>query len=628
MNRRITALVLATVLTAPTGLAIAQDDDRGFVQRTLEDSLSAEGRTVRITGFRGALSAQASLDELTVADDTGVWLTLRDATLDWRRAALLRGRVEVEELRAAEIILDRLPEPSPSTPNPEASGFSLPDLPVAINIGALTAERIEIAEDVLGQAATFSLDGAMQLADGEGDVRLEALRTDRTGDAFTIAGSFANQTRFLTLDLLLEENADGIVSNVLDLPGNPSLRLATQGEGPLEDFTATLDLSTDGADRLAGTFELTETDGTQNFGADVQGDIAPLFAPDYRDFFGNDIALTLTGRTLPEGGTVIPEFVLTAASIDLQGALSIGADGLPTEIDISGEIAARDGTPVRLPTTGAPTEVRQATLRVAFDAAAGQTWTAETVVTGFAQPGFRAEAATLSGTGRITREPERAVTADLTFVAEALDLSDATVEQALGEEVSGAVDIAWTAGAPMTLDNLSVQGESYALDGNAVVATIDGGLEITTALAATARDLSVFSGIADRALSGAVSADVAGTLTPLAGTFDLEFSGETQDVTVDQPEADRLLAGTATLEAALRRTTEGTFLDALRIDGDAAEITAQATLAGDNSTMAADLVLIDTAIIAEDVTGPAELTVTAAQTGPVWDMDGTLEAPD
>ena len=39
----------------------------------------------------------------------GVWLTLRDVVLDWNRSALLRRRVEVTELSAAEILLPRLP---------------------------------------------------------------------------------------------------------------------------------------------------------------------------------------------------------------------------------------------------------------------------------------------------------------------------------------------------------------------------------------------------------------------------------------------------------------------------------------------------------------------------------------
>lgn len=628
MKQRITALLVATALAAPTGLAIAQDDDRGLIQRTLEDSLSAEGRTVRVIGFEGALSAQASLDELTVADENGVWLTLRDATLDWQRTALLRGRVEVNELKAAEIILDRLPEPVSGAPDAEASGFSLPDLPVAINIGALTADRIEISSEVLGQDATFSLDGAMQLEGGEGEVQLEALRTDRGNDAFTISGSFANATEMLVLNLLLEENADGIVSNLLGLPGAPSLRLATKGEGPLSDFAASLELATDGEDRLTGAFSLTEIDAVQTFGADVRGDIAPLFAPDYQAFFGNDIALTLNGRSLPEGGTEIPAFTLNAAAIDLSGALIIGADGLPLEIDIDGLIAAPDGTPVLLPTGGTPTEVERAELTVSFDAAAGDSWTGETIVTGLSQPGFSAEAATLSATGQITRDRAPGVTADLTFLAEALDLSDASAEAALGEEVSGEVTIAWQQDTPITLSDLRVAGETYDLTGNAQIEALDGAIDITTDLAAAARDLSVFSGIAGRSLGGAITADVAGTLSPIAGTFNIALAGETLDITVDQAEANRLLAGTATLEATLRRTTAGTFLDALRIDGDAAQIRASAQLAGDDSRATADLTLIDTGVIAEDLDGPAQLNVTAVQTGPVWDIDGTLNAPD
>ena len=101
--RRILAIAgLAAVLCVP---AVAQDDDGGgFIERKLEELLSGAGRDVQVTGFAGALSSQATLDTLTISDDEGVWLTLSDVSLNWNRSALLRGRVEVTELTAAEII--------------------------------------------------------------------------------------------------------------------------------------------------------------------------------------------------------------------------------------------------------------------------------------------------------------------------------------------------------------------------------------------------------------------------------------------------------------------------------------------------------------------------------------------
>ena len=113
-------------------VVLAQDDDRTFLEGLLEDNLSDAGRDVRVIGFAGALSSRATMQQMTIADDQGVWLTLNNAVLDWNRGALVRGRLEVNQLTAEELIVTRLP---PSTggadlPTPEATGFALPDLPI------------------------------------------------------------------------------------------------------------------------------------------------------------------------------------------------------------------------------------------------------------------------------------------------------------------------------------------------------------------------------------------------------------------------------------------------------------------------------------------------------------------
>ena len=149
MMKRLFALVLCLLPMA----AIAQEDDKSYLAGLLEGYLSDAGRAVTITGFEGALSSRATLQEMTIADDAGVWLTLRDVSLDWSRAALLRGEVSVNELTAGEIIVARPPETatSDSLPAAEASGFALPDLPVSINIGKLAATRIELGAPLLGE---------------------------------------------------------------------------------------------------------------------------------------------------------------------------------------------------------------------------------------------------------------------------------------------------------------------------------------------------------------------------------------------------------------------------------------------------------------------------------------------
>ena len=108
-------LLIATCLIP--GLAWAQEDDRDYLTAFLEDTLSDAGRQVTVTGFEGALSSRATMASLTIADDKGVWITLNGVVLDWSRSALLRGVVDVAELSAREIVLERVPEAGESAPS-------------------------------------------------------------------------------------------------------------------------------------------------------------------------------------------------------------------------------------------------------------------------------------------------------------------------------------------------------------------------------------------------------------------------------------------------------------------------------------------------------------------------------
>ena len=117
------------------GLAQAQDttpqDDRGYLQSLIEDNLSTEDTQVRIEGFNGSLFAASSIDQLTISDADGIWLTMTGMKLDWSRAALLSRRLEVTELSVQDIVLDRLPPGKSAPPSAEAKPFKLPELPTS-----------------------------------------------------------------------------------------------------------------------------------------------------------------------------------------------------------------------------------------------------------------------------------------------------------------------------------------------------------------------------------------------------------------------------------------------------------------------------------------------------------------
>ncbi len=254
MTARFVQIAALALLLALPHSAAAQDD-RGLLQGFIEDNLSTEGREVRIEGFAGALSSEASLDLLTIADEDGIWLTLKDVTLDWSRLALLRGRLEVTKLSAGEILVPRLPKPQEGVeiPDAEATGFSLPDLPVAINVEEIAATKIVLGAPLLGEEVSLSLAGSLQLDDGVGNAKLDVTRLDRDADKVVLDVSYSNADHRLGIDLTVTEDEGGLASTLMGIPGAPSLKLTVLGDAPLEDFTAEIGLDTDGERRIGGT---------------------------------------------------------------------------------------------------------------------------------------------------------------------------------------------------------------------------------------------------------------------------------------------------------------------------------------------------------------------------------------
>ncbi|EPX84686.1 hypothetical protein ruthe_02046 [Rubellimicrobium thermophilum DSM 16684] len=120
MRRFLPALPLLLLLAAPLAAQTPaeQDRDRGFLTGLIEDALSSSARSVVIEGFEGALSSRASVESLIIADREGVWFRAEDLVLDWNRSALLRGRIEVQELSAGRIEIIRPPLPDPALPRP------------------------------------------------------------------------------------------------------------------------------------------------------------------------------------------------------------------------------------------------------------------------------------------------------------------------------------------------------------------------------------------------------------------------------------------------------------------------------------------------------------------------------
>jgi translocation and assembly module TamB len=631
--RRITAYLLAAALAVwPLTLSAQGDqsrEDASFLERQIESLLSGEDRDVVIEGFQGLLGGQATFERLTISDRDGVWLTVLRGELDWSRLALLRRRLEVNRLSAEVIDFARPPAPSQTPPSPEASsGFSLPDLPVAVRINELSVDRLTLGEPLFGQAAELSLTGSAVLDGGVGQVSLTADRLDGDGQ-FRLAAGYTNETDTLDVSLVVDEAEDGVVVNLLDIPDLPSLRLVVEGSGPLSDFDADIVLSTDGVDRLAGRV-LTRVTGPaeapdRDFVVNLGGDVSALLLPEYRDFFGPSVILGLDATRAADGAIRIDDLDLQAEALVLSVRGEIGPDRLPTALDISGQIASRDGSPVLLPVPGAPVRVTSADIGATFDAAQGEGWQARIAVAGLDTEGLGAETVVVTGTGTIRpTRPDRRVTADIDLAATGVDAGGPDVGAALGRDLDGQLSLSWAEGGTLQIPTLRLSGADYSLAGSGEVSGFGEGLAIAADLSAEAGNLAAFSGLARRDLGGAVSAQLDLVYEALTGQFDIALDATSRDLRVDQPQADAVLAGAARLILQATRDETGTRVDTLRLTSPNADLSGQANLTSARSTASVEARLADIALVLPDLAGAVYLSADAEMVGDDWTYDATL----
>lgn len=619
------AVVPAQESTPPEPVSAEQTErDRSYLTGLIEDNLSGAGRSVRLDGFAGALSSRATFETLSIADENGVWLTIRDGAMSWNRTAILAGRFEIKELTAAVIELPRLPS-SGASASPEAKPFSfaLPELPVSVDIGSLKADKVILGEALMGQAATVKLSGQMHLEDGEGNTRLSVERIDGQRGVVALTGAYANATRQLDLDLLVEEGKDGIAATLIGLPGTPAISLAVSGSDPIDNFTAGLALSTEGKPRLTGKVALSsvstgpETPPEKHFSANLGGDIAPILAPEYRDFFGANVALLAEGHRGADGVLSLSKLEIDSDALDVVGTAEILPSGLPGRADLTIRLGLDSGDEVLLPLGGEKTWVRRGNLQFQYDSAKGDGWTLDARLMQLRRAEGEILNTRLSGSGRLGK-PDGAITTvggTISFAAGGIAPTDPALQQAIGTFLSGKTLFYWREGDALRFQNLRVIGRDLSLNGHVMLYDLAQGLTVSGDVRMRQDALANFSQLAGRDMGGSVEAWVAGRYTVLSKAFDLysEISGT--DIRPGVAQLDELLAGRSKIVVSAQRDETGLMLREFTASARQFEAEASGTITSDSSDLRGTAQMADLSILGGGLRGALKADATLGGRG-------------
>lgn len=624
------SVLIAVALTAAF-LALpvrGQNDEAQERSRFLtfvEEQLSAPGRVIRINGIDGALSSNATIGEITLSDEEGVWLRLSNAQIVWDRSALFRARLEIESLSAETIDWPRMPLPQDRPPSPEATPLALPDLPVAVNIDRLAIGEATLGEPLFGLAATLTGEGSIALADGSLDTSFNVTRLDGPGGSLTLDAAYTERSTELALDFQLQEPADGVVANLLNLDGRPPVDLSLTGNGPLDDLTVDLALDTDAGRVLGGGLRLQEVQGGRAFNADLSGPISALIAPAYRGFFGADSTLVANGTLPEEGGFQLERLDLESGTLTLQASAEAASDGFLTALDLTARFAAQSDASVLLPVPGEATRARAGALEIAYGSTGD--WQATLGLDGLTTDALGIETMRYDLTGQsadLADAANRSLTFQGSGQATGFSADDPALVDALGRQIALRLAGDWQAGNPVSLDGLRVDGDAFTLaaDGQIETGVFDGQIVLD------ARTLAPFSGLAARDLGGALQLVARGTLNALSGGFDLDLDGNGNALQIGDDIADRLLAGQTRITGGLKRDAEGTAARDLQVRNNQLALRLDGTL----SSTAADLLLhaqlADLGDVNPGASGAANLNATVEGEDGPFALSASLTVPN
>jgi translocation and assembly module TamB len=549
--------------------AVAQDEandpgDNSFITRFIQERISGPGRQIQLSGVSGALSSQARIQRITVSDANGPWLQIENAQLDWSRLALLRGRLTINRLAADQIVWLRRPDMPPAPkqlPQAETKPFSLPELPVSVNLDDLAVPMVRFAEPIFGQAAEISLAGRLSLADGALDTALDVKRLDQPGGTLAFKAAFSNASRQLDLDVALHEPKGGIAATLLKIEGTPAIDLTLAGSGPLDQVDVNFALDADQTRVVAGLVALRARDDGLGFDVDFGGELAPLIPAQFRDFFAGRSTVKAQGVSKNGGGVRVDTLALANDVLKLDGNLETGASYL-RRLSLTGNLGDPSGPPITLPVPGARTRINSAALHVAYGDAAN--WDGLLVLDRLQAADLAMEDVTfrMGGLAQNLDDPaKRNVTVNLEGLATGVSSSRPEVGNALGSRIDLFADAVLPPGGPITVNQLQVSGNGLSI----FTAGEFRDYVYTGRNAVRISDLAMFAGLANRDLGGALDLTANGSVSPLTGGFDLAIDGTANNLRAGIVQVDGLLANETTLSGRAVRDQQGFRTENLKL---------------------------------------------------------------
>ena len=164
-------LMIVVALLAASAVAlrfwITSDGGRAFILSQIDGKKVGPFGTLRLSGLKGDPLQAATLADIALVDDEGVWLRAKDARIEWTPTALFAGELEIRSIEVNTVDVVR----KPLLANQQDENTPPPD--IGLRLDKVSVKDLRLAEPVIGIEARYSIaGGAAVQRDGSGFSRI------------------------------------------------------------------------------------------------------------------------------------------------------------------------------------------------------------------------------------------------------------------------------------------------------------------------------------------------------------------------------------------------------------------------------------------------------------------------
>ncbi len=554
---------------------------------------SPDGLKVEISGIRGFVPTDMSIERVALADSKGPFGEVEGAHVAFSLLALLGGTLDISDAGATRVALSRLPELPPATDASESGGggFALP-----VRVGRFAVDEIDLAEPVLGHAAKLSLTASAELLALERGLSA-AFDLKRQDEPGSIAGRlhYVPSSASLDLDLSAEEPAGGLIARAAGLEGLPAVTATLKGAGPLDGWDGHLNVAAGDVAQVTGAAGVRAAPGGRRVTFAIDADVARLLPAAVRPLLEGRTELTGAATVSDQLAIAIEDAKVQAAGFGAGVKGSIDARAMTG--DLSFDLKAGDaGRFAALAPGIAWRSVTAAgTLKGAFSAPAivAQANARELKGAGYGVAALDVNAATT---------PDRAQNLGLTVTgrAEGMSADDPKVAKALGTGARFSLTGAKPKTGPAAVSAMTIELAPLTgrFTGTASAETVDGTLKLEKL------DLAALSPLAGHPMTGTATLDAKVTARDHLSRVNVTLKGGAEDLATGIAAIDGLFGGTTTLSGALARDGENAIrVNALKLAATGLSVTADGTISRARADLAANLSVADVSKLDPRVTG-------------------------